>query len=68
VARLADGEDGVEVDVRLDQGRRDQGATEIQHLASLGLSRNDHPIPNPDLPSLGLSWEASAGQKQIEHQ
>ena len=34
VARLADGEHGVEVDVRLDQGRRDQGAAEVDRPAA----------------------------------
>ena len=67
VARLADGEHGVEVDVGLDEGRRDQGAPEVQDLAGLGLGRGYQPVPNPDLPSLRLPREAGALQEQIEH-
>src|ERR1700694_3906960 len=48
LARLADGEHGVEVDVRLDQGGREQVAPGVDHLAGGGWlgagGRGDYPV------------------------
>jgi len=55
------------VDVGFDEGRGDQGAAQVQDLASVGLGLGDHAIPNPNFPKVRLPREASALQKQIEH-
>ncbi len=67
MAGLADGEHGVEVDVRLDEGRRDQRAPELHDLAGFSLGLGDAPVPNPDLPGVRLPGDPGSLQEQIEH-
>src|SRR5229473_1244744 len=67
VPRLADGEHGIEVDMGLDQRRRDQRSPQVDDLAGLGLGLGDPPVPDADLPRVCLPGDPGALQEQIEH-
>ena len=67
VARLAYGEDGVEVDVRLDQRRRHKRPAEVDDLARLGLGLGDDPVAHADVPRFGLAGQARPAKEQVKH-
>src|SRR5438874_3547478 len=72
LARLAHGEHGVEVDVWLDQGGREQVAAGVDHLAGGGRlgagGWGNDPASLDRLGHQGLRpWEAGVGYQQIEH-
>jgi len=72
LARLADGEHGVEVDMWLDQGRRQQVATGVDHLAGGGRlrarGRGNNPVPlDRKARQRGRPREAYVCDKEIKH-
>ena len=67
VPRLAHREHRVEVDVRLDQGRRDQRAAQVYDLSGLGLGGGDSAVQDADLPVGRLPRQPRAAEEQIQH-
>ncbi len=67
MAGLPHREHRVEVDVRLDEGRRDQGAAEVDDLGGLLLRGHDEASPRPNFDGFGTAGQAGAAKEQIEH-
>src|SRR5687768_9855220 len=69
VAGLPDRQDGVEVDVRLDQGRRDERAGRVDRLA--GTARglrcvHDSAVADRDVGDAGRARQAGVADQQVE--
>ena len=67
VTRLADREHRVEMDVGLDQRRRDQGALELDDLGGLRLGGRPAAGEHPEVPRPLLACHPGASQEQVEH-
>jgi hypothetical protein len=72
LAGLADGQDGVEVDVGLDQGGREQVAARVDHLAGAGRLRasgcGDDPVAlDRHARQGGRAGQPGVSDQQVEH-
>ena len=62
--RLADGQDGVKMDVRLDQGRRDQAPGQVEDLGRgrASIHGNDPAVVDPQIGERGLARHAGIAE------
>src|SRR5260370_1191268 len=61
--RLANGEDGIQVDMGLDQRRRDQRAPKVDDLPGVDFRLGYQPVPHADLPGVGFPGDSGALQE-----
>ncbi len=66
-ARLADGEHGVEVDVWLDKGGRQQRAAEVDDLLRSVFCRRDQPAADTDFGKRSRARQADTLEEQVKH-